>query len=62
MRFIFKAFAEFVAVLLMLYDSVFWLQGVWDFSAPPGMEPAPLALEGEVLITGPPGKSPKDFF
>ena len=25
----------------------------------PGIEPAPLALEVEVLITGPPGKSPK---
>ena len=24
----------------------------------PGIEPAPTALEGEVLTTGPPGKSP----
>ena len=29
---------------------------------PPGIEPAPPALEGEVLATGPPGKSLKCFF
>ena len=28
----------------------------------PGIEPTPLALEGEVLTTGPPGKSPKIWF
>ena len=29
----------------------------------PGIKPAPPALEGEVLTTGPPGKFPKtDFF
>ena len=26
-----------------------------------GMEPAPPALEGEVLTPGPPGKSPEEF-
>ena len=30
---------------------------MWDLSSPPGIEPVPLALEGEVLTTGPPGKS-----
>ena len=30
-----------------------------DLSSPPGIEPAPPALEGEVLTTGPPGKSLK---
>ena len=40
------------------------LCGVWDLPQP-GIEPAPPALEGEVLTTGPPGKSlemaPCDF-
>ena len=43
---------------------------IWSFGhkacgilvPPPGMEPAPPALEGEVLIPGTPGKSPKYFF
>ena len=36
---------------------------MWDALAPgPGMDPVPLALEGEVLTTGLPSKSPeKDF-
>ena len=29
---------------------------MWDLSAPTRVEPASLALEGEVLTTGPPGK------
>ena len=28
----------------------------------PGIEPAAPALEGEILTTGPPGKSPPPFF
>ena len=28
----------------------------------PGIEPAPPALEGEVLTTGPPGKSPGPMY
>ena len=28
-----------------------------EFALPPGIEPAPPALEGEVLTAGPPGKS-----
>ena len=31
-------------------------------SPQPGIEPALLALEGEVLTTGPPGKSRSDYF
>ena len=30
---------------------------MWDLSSQPGIEPVPPALEGEVLTTGPPGKS-----
>ena len=54
---IFKVFIEFVTILLVL----FWFFGheACGIIAPrPGIEPAPSALEGEVLITGPPGKSP----
>ena len=37
---------------------VFWLRGVWDLSFPlPAMELMFPELEGEVLTTGPPGKS-----
>ena len=32
------------------------------FVPQPGMEPGPSALEGEVLTTGPPGKSMPTFF
>ena len=28
-------------------------------ASPPGIEPAPPVLEGEVVTTGPPGKSPR---
>ena len=40
---------------------MFWLFGheAWGTSDPqPGIQPTPHALEGEVLTTGPPGKSP----
>ena len=40
---------------------MFWFFGreACGILAPrPGIEPAPPALEGEVLTTGPPGKSP----
>ena len=55
---IFKVFIEFVTILLLFY--VFWLFGheTCGILAPsPGIEPAPPALEGEVLTTGPHGKS-----
>ena len=56
---IFKVFIEFVTVLLLLIF-MFWFFGreAYGILAPqPGVEPAPLALEGKVLTTGPPGKS-----
>ena len=52
-----KVFIEFVTILLLFYVLVFWPQGMWNLSSPPGIKPAPPALEGEVLTTGPPGKS-----
>ena len=55
---IFKVFIEFVTILLLF--SVFWFFGckACGILAPqPGIEPALPALEGEVLTTGPPGKS-----
>ena len=54
---IFKVFIEFVTVLLLFYVLVFWPQGMWLLGPRPGIEPAPPALEGEVLTTGPPEKS-----
>ena len=44
---------------------MFWFFGreAYGILAPrPGMEPSPPALEGEVLTTGPQGKSPECFF
>ena len=35
---------------------VIWPQGMWDPSSGPGIKPQPLALESEVLTTGPPGE------
>ena len=32
-------------------------RGTWDLALRPGIEPTPPTLEGEVLTTGPPGKS-----
>ena len=40
---------------------MFWFFGLKAcgiLAPPPGIEPVPPALEGEVLTTGPPGKSP----
>ena len=63
----FLVFIEFVTILLLFYVFwFFWPRGMWDLSflasnqaGPdrPGIEPAPPALEGEVLTTGPRGKS-----
>ena len=44
---------------------MFWLfdlEACGNFVPQPGIEPVPLAVEGKVLTTGPPGKSPRDFF
>ena len=60
------SFIKFVTILLLAYLLLFWPQGMLDLSSQPGSKPAhtPLpspspypAMEGEVLITGPPGKS-----
>ena len=43
--------------------SCFFGPGACEILAPwPGIEPAPPALEGELLTTGLPGKSLKDIF
>lgn len=46
------------AITLLLPFPVFlsWPRGIWDLSPQPGTEPAPSALEGEVLTAGPPEK------
>ena len=56
---IFKIFIEFVTILLLFY--VFWFfdcEACGILAPHPGIEPTPPALEGKVLTTGPPGKSP----
>ena len=55
---IFKVFTEFVTVLLLFYVLCFFGPKAYGILAPQlGIEPEPLALEGEVLTTGQPGKS-----
>ena len=56
---IFKVFIEFVTILLLLYFFVFFLgpKACGILALPPGIEPTPLASEGEVLTIGLPGKS-----
>ena len=55
-----KVFIEFVKVLLLFYLFIYLFgHEACGILAPcPGIEPIPTALEGEVLITGSPGKSP----
>lgn len=52
----FKVFIEFVTVMLLFFVFVFWAWGVWDLRLWPRLEPAPPALEDEVLTAGPLGK------
>ena len=54
---IFKVFIEFVTILLMFCFGFFGCEACGILAPWPGNEPAPLALEGEVSTTGPPGKS-----
>ena len=49
---ILKVFIEFVTVLCLFYVLVFW-----PLALQPGLKPVSPALEGEVLPTGPSGKS-----
>ena len=60
---IFKLFIEFVTIqLLNLYDLVFGHE-VHEILAPKlGIDPTPTVLEGEVLTTGPAGKSQDKMF
>ena len=59
---IFKIFNEFVTILFLFYILFFYEREACGILAPwPGIEPAPRALEVEVLTTGPPGKS-LDYF
>ena len=37
-------------------------RGMWNLASRPGIKPVLLALEGEVLTTGPPGKSLRPSF
>ena len=53
-----KVLIEFVTVLLLFPVLAFWPPGMWDLGFQAGIEPVPLALEGKVLTTGPPEKSP----
>ena len=54
---IFKVFNEFLTMLLPLNVLGVGHEACGILAARPGIEPAPLALEGEVLTTGRPGKS-----
>ena len=54
----FQVFIEFVSILLLFYVLFFGLEACRIlFTLPPGIGPGPPALEGEVLTTGPLGKS-----
>ena len=54
----FKVFIEFVMILLLFYALIFFGPETCRILAPqPGIKPAPPALAGKVLITGPPVKS-----
>ena len=55
---IFKVFTRLVTVLLLFYISVFWLVGMWGVSSPTRDRISTPALEGKVLTTRPPAKSP----
>ena len=58
MRTIFKVFIEFCYNIASVLCFGFLAVRHSGILAPqPGIEPAPAALEGEVLTTGPPGKS-----
>ena len=60
---IFKLFIESVTVLFLVHISVFFgLKACGLLLPPPGMESTLPTSEGEVLTTGPPGKSQFTFF
>jgi len=53
-----KIFIEFLAVLFLFYIFTFICNSHGILVPRLGIKPAPPALEGEILTTGPPGKSP----
>ena len=59
---IFKVFIEFVTVLLLFYVLLFGCQACGILAPQPGINPEAPALEGGVLTTGLPGKSPMCIF
>ena len=54
---IFKVFIKFVTLLLLFYALLFGHEACGSLPSQPGLEPAPPALEGEVLTTELSGKS-----
>ena len=60
--FSFKVFIEFAAVLFLFYVGFFGQEACGILAPWPEIEPTPPAFEGEVLTTGPPGKSPLLYF
>ena len=64
MQTIFKVFTELVTMLLLFHVLIFWgPRGMWDLrSLIRNRTHSPQTLEGEVLTTGPPGKSPEFCF
>ena len=54
---ILKVFIESVAVLFLFYDLVFGYEACGILTPQQGIKLAAHALEGEVITTGPPGKS-----
>jgi len=64
LRFFFFWCGQFLKSLLNLLQycfcfmfCFFWPQCMWDLGSQPGIEPTSPVVEGEVLTTGPPGKS-----
>ena len=56
-QFFFKVFIEFVTVSLLAYVLIFLAEACGILALQLGIQPTPLALEGKVLTTGPPGES-----
>ena len=54
----FKVFIECITVLLLFYEH----KACVILAPRPGMKPTPSALKGEVVTTGPPGKSSEVLF
>ena len=59
---IFKVFIEFVTTLFLYFVWFFGREACGILGPRPGIKPAHPILEGEILTTGPPGKSPDCCF